>query len=61
MQLEVTKISVKNIQGGEMMESQCWTIELTKEQVEKISDLIGIEICDNDDLEYAIKIMLEQL
>ena len=44
-----------------MMESQWWTIELTKEQVEKISDLIGIEICDDDDLEYAIKIMLEQI
>lgn len=44
-----------------MMESQWWKIELTKEQIEKISNLTGVEVCDDDDLEYAIKIILEQL
>jgi hypothetical protein len=44
-----------------MMESQWWTIELTKEQVEKISNFTEIEVCDDKDLEYAIKIILERI
>lgn len=43
------------------MESQWWGIELTKEQIEKISNLTGLEVYNDDDLEYAIKIILEQL
>ena len=43
------------------MEKQWWSIELSDEQVEKISELIGVEIYDDEDLEYAISKILEQL
>lgn len=44
-----------------MMESQWWSIELTKKQIEKIRKLTGLEVYDDDSLEHAIKIILEQL
>ena len=43
------------------MEKQWWSIELSDKQVKKISELIDVEIYDDEDLEYAISRMLEQL
>lgn len=38
-----------------------FVIELTDEQTQKLGELVDIEIKDDSDVEFAVKILLENL
>lgn len=47
---------IKNLKGGAR-----FNIELTKQEIELIECLIDIKIESNEDLNYAISVILEQV